>query len=132
MIATTDPCPCGSARRYGACCGPLHEGEPAPTAEALMRSRYAAFALGLEPYLLRTWHARTRPERIDADAVRWRSLVILDTAAGGPQDATGEVEFLALGTEDDATIELRERSRFVRRGGRWQYLDGDVIEPSTH
>lgn len=124
----TAPCPCGSGARYAACCGPLHDGEPAASAEALMRSRFAAFALGLDDYLLRSWHARTRPAALDtaADGIRWRSLEILDVVDGGPDDAAGEVEFLARGEGPDGPIELRERSRFVRRGGRWQYLDGEL------
>src|SRR4051794_32459438 len=51
-------CPCHSGLRYGACCGPFHEGaEAAATPEALMRSRYAAFSLGLGAYLVRTLHS---------------------------------------------------------------------------
>lgn len=47
----TDPCPCGAGLPLAKCCGRLHarfaaDGAlTAPTAEALMRSRYAAFAL---------------------------------------------------------------------------------------
>ncbi len=58
-------CPCGSERAYAACCGPWHAGAPAPTAEALMRSRYTAFVMELEPYLLATWHPGTRPPSLD-------------------------------------------------------------------
>ena len=51
------PCPCGSGRAFGACCGPALSGErPAPTAEALMRSRYTAFTLRDTAYLLASWH----------------------------------------------------------------------------
>ena len=51
------PCPCGSTDGYHVCCGPLHNGERhAETAEELMRSRYAAYALGNADYLFRTWH----------------------------------------------------------------------------
>ena len=46
-------CPCGSGDDYDACCGRLHAGAPAPTAEALMRARYSAFAVGDLGYLLR-------------------------------------------------------------------------------
>ena len=51
-------CPCGSGKSYAVCCGLLHTGAAAPTAEALMRSRYSAYGLGLEPYLLATWQDR--------------------------------------------------------------------------
>ena len=37
-------CPCGSGLAYEACCGPIIAGAPAATAEALMRSRYSAYA----------------------------------------------------------------------------------------
>ncbi|WP_275423743.1 YchJ family protein, partial [Virgisporangium ochraceum] len=57
-------CPCGGGP-YAACCGPAHGGAPAATAEALMRSRYSAFALGDADYLLRTWHPTTRPRSPD-------------------------------------------------------------------
>ena len=54
-------CPCGSGLATPACCGRWHAGVAAPSAEALMRSRYSAYVLGLEPYLLASWHASTRP-----------------------------------------------------------------------
>lgn len=81
-----------------------------------MRSRYSAYALGDTDYVWRTWHPRTRPERVEPDpATRWTGLEILE--------ATGEVvEFMARHTKGD----LHERSRFARRAGRWFYLDGDV------
>jgi hypothetical protein len=54
-------CPCGLGDDYASCCGRLHAGAPAPTAESLMRSRYSAFAVGDVGYLLRTWHPSSRP-----------------------------------------------------------------------
>jgi SEC-C motif-containing protein len=89
-----------------------------------MRSRYAAYVVGDADYVLRTWHPRTRPTSLDlADAPQWRGLTVLATADGREGDATGEVEFEASfpgGT-------LHERSRFVRRAGRWVYVDGDQL-----
>ncbi|MCO1655593.1 YchJ family protein [Pseudonocardia humida] len=121
-------CPCGSGERYGACCGPAHAGTPAPTAEALMRSRYSAFALGLGSYLLASWHPSTRPADLDLDdAVTWRRLQIVDTVAGGADDAEGEVEFRAAFRTPTGAGLLHERSRFVREDGRWRYLTGDVL-----
>ena len=124
-------CPCGSGDPFGGCCAPLLRGEPAPTAERLMRSRYTAFCLGEVDHLARTWHPRTRPARIDADpALRWMSLEVLDVEAGGVSDAVGAVEFIATWSDGDGAGTtrgtLRERSRFVRRGARWVYLDGEV------
>ena len=126
----TDRCPCSSGETYGACCGPLHRGERlAPTAEALMRSRYSAFAVGDAAYLRSTWHASTRPGALELDADQeWRRLDVHATRAGGPFDDAGTVEFTAS-YRDAATGgrgRLHEASRFVREGGVWFYVDGDV------
>jgi SEC-C motif domain protein len=126
-VTEVGACPCGSGEPYAACCGPAHAGAPVPTAEALMRSRYSAFALGLGPYLLATWHPATRPADLDLETeVTWRRLQIVDTAAGGAGDAEGEVEFRASYRAPTGSGLLHERSRFVRADGRWTYLDGDV------
>ena len=118
-------CPCGSGLAYAACCGPIHAGEPAPTAEALMRSRFSAFARGDAPYLLRSWHPSTRPAVLALEPeVVWRRLQLVDTDDGGPDDAEGVVEFRASYRSPDGAGLLHERSRFVRHEGRWVYLDG--------
>lgn len=84
-----------------------------------MRSRYAAYAVGELGYVFRTWHPRTRPADIDSSGLVWTGLTIVD--------ATGdEVEFVASYLGPDGPGELRERSRFEQRGGRWVYVDGDV------
>lgn len=97
------------------------------TAEALMRSRFAAFKRADRDWLLRTWHSSTRPEDLDlSDNPRWRGLQILDTVDGGATDATGVVEFRASWIADGELGILQERSRFVREDGRWYYVDGEV------
>ncbi|MEV7974746.1 YchJ family protein [Streptomyces sp. NPDC086519] len=115
-------CPCGLAETYERCCGRFHRGEAAaPTAETLMRSRYSAFVKRDEPYLLRTWHPRTRPARLDLDpGMRWTGLEILATTDGSPFHSTGTVTFRASYRGGS----LQERSRFERVGGAWVYLDG--------
>jgi SEC-C motif-containing protein len=89
-----------------------------------MRSRYTAFALGNEEYLLTSWHPLTRPSDIDLDAdQRWERLDIIASARVGDE---GTVTFRAhwrLGAERGV---LEETSRFRRQRGRWYYLDGDV------
>ncbi|WP_125776564.1 YchJ family protein [Antribacter gilvus] len=118
-------CPCNSGDTYGDCCGRLHRGGAAATAEALMRSRYSAFVVRDADYLLATWHPSTRPDPLDlTDDPQWRRLEILATEAGGPFDATGVVEFSARYRSGPERGELHEVSRFVREGGRWFYLDG--------
>lgn len=121
-----DSCPCGGAR-YDACCGALHRGaRQAATAEELMRSRYAAYAVGEPAHLFRTWHPRTRPRDVTTDrGLRWTGLRILDTVAGGAADATGVVEFEATFDAATGPGRVHERSAFSRRASRWVY-DGPV------
>jgi SEC-C motif-containing protein len=124
---TTERCPCLSGNPYDECCGPLHAGAPAPTAERLMRSRFSAFALGLPRYLLDSWHPSTRPASLDLDPEqRWTRLDILATRSGGPFDSSGTVAFRAWWRSDTERGILEETSEFVRESGRWYYVDGVV------
>lgn len=108
------------------CCEPFHTSHAeAPTAEALMRSRYSAFALGRDDYLWRTWHPRTRPEHVSLDDTSWTGLEILDVVDGTERDQAGIVEFVAHYRDGRGALTLHERSRFERRGRRWMYVDGD-------
>jgi SEC-C motif-containing protein len=117
-------CPCGTGLRFGECCGPFLAGRAtAPTAVQLMRSRYTAFAVGDEGYLLATWHPSTRPTTLELDpAIAWRSLEVVRTVRGGPLDRDGLVEFVARYAVDGERGALRETSRFVRED-RWRYVD---------
>ena len=121
-------CPCDSGLRYDACCGRLHRRESeASTAEELMRSRYAAYAVEHLDHVFRTWHPRTRPERIEPDpTLTWTGLTVLDVVAGGPGDDAGEVEFEAAYERAGTPGRRHERSRFERRRGRWVYIDGQT------
>ncbi|MFE1509273.1 YchJ family protein [Streptomyces sp. NPDC058726] len=122
---TARSCPCGLPEAYEACCGRFHAGASAPTAERLMRSRYCAFVRRDGAYLLRTWHPRTRPERIDFDAgMRWTGLEIIETGDGSAFHSTGTVTFRASYRGGS----LHERSRFERAGGAWVYVDGDFLD----
>lgn len=126
-------CPCGSGRDYAACCGPYHDGAVVPNAEALMRSRYSAFVMGDEAYLRQTWAVENLPDEplLDA-AVKWLGLTILSTEAGGEQDQTGVVTFVARYKINGRAGRMQERSRFVREQGLWRYLDGEVSDTATH
>nr|WP_107097978.1 YchJ family metal-binding protein [Streptomyces atriruber] len=123
-------CPCGHPRPYEKCCGRLHRGEAAATTpEELMRSRYCAFAVRDEGYLLRTWHRRTRPPRVEFDpALRWVGLEIEDTTEGSAFHTTGTVTFRARYTDGGRPDALHEQSRFERVDGAWVYVDGTFIE----
>jgi SEC-C motif-containing protein len=112
-------CPCGLAPAYEQCCGRFHGGEVAPTPELLMRSRFTAFALGDEAYLLRTWHPSTRPESLDVDpALRWSRLEVAGT--------TGTtVHFRAYYKVGGRGGVQEENSTFVPDGVGWLYLRGE-------
>ena len=119
-------CPCGSALVYEKCCGRYHAGEVAPTAEVLMRSRYTAFVMQNEQYLLDTWYAAKRPPSIPFEAgTKWLGLTIKDKKQ--IDDDHAEVEFIARYRVGGASAQRgHERSRFVRENGRWFYVDGAV------
>ena len=132
-MKSQSPCPCGmvvakAALPYRDCCGRwLDSATPAPDAQALMRSRYTAFALERADHLLATWHASQRPSSIQFEpGVKWLGLEVRSHSATG--EATAEVEFVArqkpLGA---AALRLHERSRFVREQGQWLYVDGDAL-----
>jgi len=113
-----------------ACCGRyLDAGERPDSAEQLMRSRYTAYCLGREHYLLESWHPSTRPRLLNLTAepaVQWIGLKILHATAGASQDAAGTVEFVARCKRNGKAQRLHEVSRFVRENGRWYYLDADT------
>lgn len=117
-------CPCTSGLTFGECCGRwIVDGLPAPTAVQLMRSRFTAFAIADDRYLLATWHASTRPDELDLDqTIRWTRLDILRTEQGGPLERTGVVEFAAYYRHDGERGIQQEVSSFLREGGRWSYV----------
>lgn len=129
--ASDNSCPCGSGVPYADCCGPFHRGMGlAPTPEALMRSRYSAFARGEIDHLLATSHPvlHAPDERaVLAEAcrtTRWLALRILDAPA--PDGDRGTVEFAAW-YDGKPVGQLRERSEFVREQGRWLYRAGTIL-----
>ncbi|KAA9110883.1 YchJ family protein [Microbacterium rhizomatis] len=126
-VRDADACPCASGAAFGSCCAPALRGTPAPTAEAVMRSRYTAFFIGDAGYLADSWHPGTRPDDIALDpALRWQGLTIVDVQGGAEGDTRGSVEFRARWRDGSESGELCERSRFVRQSERWWYLDGKV------
>ncbi len=124
---STDPCPCGSRLGFVDCCAPLLSGgTAAPTAEALMRSRYTAYVLGHAGYLLDSWHPERRPESLELDGGQnWLGLKIIHTENGGERDEQGLVEFVARFKIAGRGHRLHEISRFTRLNERWYYLDGE-------
>lgn len=147
----TQPCPCGSRRKYARCCGQYLEGaKVAPTAEALMRSRYTAFYIGNTEYLVATHHPEHRADNEQETLqqsmhnTRWTNLIVLKTQKGQKKDKTGTVEFVAAYQNTAATLaatkletdspsrqiaQLHEKSQFIREHGQWFYTQGDQLPP---
>ena len=122
-------CPCGSGHGLEACCAPFHAGMRAPDAERLMRSRYSAYVLGLEDYLLATWHPSTCPAALELDATPRPHWLGLAVKAHALQDEThSTVEFVARYKLNGRAFRLHETSRFEKVDGRWLYVDGEIRE----
>lgn len=124
-------CPCGSNKDYKKCCGYFHDKSGYPsTAESLMRSRYSAYVLSKEKYLLYTWHKSKKPKSLtfNSDGFRWLGLEILDKRAGEESDLTGVVEFKAKYSSPLGAGCVHEISNFVRENSKWFYVDGIIIE----
>lgn len=90
-----------------------------------MRSRYSAYVLKLEDYLLASWHPDTRPSELDlaADGSKWLGLEVKKHLQQDERHAS--VEFVARYRIAGKGYRLHEISRFVCEGGRWYYRDGD-------
>ncbi|CAN5363272.1 YchJ family protein [soil metagenome] len=129
-------CPCHSGARYAACCAPFHEGSALPeTPEALMRSRFAGFALGLGEYLVTTLATPHEDRPLEPvalarelsrakDRQRFLGLRIVHHAMNGD---LGEVLFVARVFERGEDQTFAELSQFVRESGRWGYASGILI-----
>ena len=117
-------CPCGSGSPYPACCGRFHSGAAtAPTAEALMRSRYSAYARRDADYLRRTWHPATRPKRLEFEpSLVWTRLEVRFTTGGTLFDTEGTVLFEAHYSDSGRAGFMTENSRFVKEDGQWLYV----------
>jgi SEC-C motif-containing protein len=100
-----------------------------------MRSRYAAFALGLGAYLVSTL-AASHPDRalpreelerslsFAKQRQRYSGLRILEATSDG---ARGEVLFFARIFERGQDLSFAELSDFVREGAAWRYAEGIAL-----
>ncbi|WP_285422628.1 YchJ family protein [Pseudomonas sp. efr-133-TYG-103a] len=130
-------CPCGSGNLLVACCGRYHAGQPAPCAEALMRSRYSAYVLGLIDYLLAT----TLPAQqhgLDRDSIRqwsaqstWLGLEVESAELLGGKPEHAFVTFVARWHDATGEHSHREKSAFVQNQGRWYFIDPTVSLKTT-
>jgi len=130
-MTNPETCPCQSGKAFADCCGPYLSGEKAaPTPEALMRSRYSAFATGNIDYLEESLLPGTRGD-FDREAAaewarssEWTGLHIRSTTGGGEGDTKGDVEFVALFRQNGQDRVHHETGSFEKQDGRWYYVDG--------
>lgn len=137
-MASNPPCPCCSGQRYRECCAPYHRGEAEPPhAEALMRSRYSAFALREVGYLWKTLHPehpdRQRPEeqalrelRAVANSHQYPRLQVLGVQPPD-ESAVARVLFLARVSRLGKDLSFVERSDFRNDGTGWRYAGGMAL-----
>ena len=129
---STAICPCGSGNLLDACCGHYHAGHPAPCAEALMRSRYSAYVLGLIDYLVATTlpaqQAGLDRQSISAWSAQstWLGLDVESSEVFGGQPEHAFVTFTARWHDSQGEHSHRERSSFVQNAGRWYFIDPTV------
>ena len=121
-----EKCPCGVGASYLSCCAQLHHGQrEAETPEQLMRARYSAYARCDAAYLLKTWSLETRPADLgDLGDRQWLGLILED--APPPKGDEGIVQFTARFKQRASEASLRERSHFLKSGGRWFYVKGEI------
>lgn len=132
-------CPCGSGIAYAECCEPYIKGEKiAPTAEALMRSRYTAYANTEMDYIFETTHEEQRTDYDGAGAKEWsessewHGLEVFEVTAGGENDTEGAVEFMAHFTQNGERLVHHERAIFKKEeDGKWYFFDGQPVAPQT-
>ena len=121
-------CPCGSQKTHLHCCEPLHKGQPATTAEALMRSRFCAYYLNNVDYLLESVSPRQREALTQSgilaqkETTEWTRLEILRTEAGSKTDKTGIVEFKAWYRDGAGESAYHEVSDFIKENDRWYFV----------
>ena len=134
-------CSCGVGRDYASCCAPIVTGlRPAPTAVALMRARYSAYVHVAIDFL----HDSLAPEgrstfdRPSAEAwakgATWQGLEIVSTEAGGVNDSTGSVEFVARFSQNGQDVTHAEVATFRKENGVWLFVDGSApkAKPFQH
>ena len=134
---TTELCPCGSNLAYSECCEPIiRETKLASTPEALMRSRYTAFAKQEVAWLKDSLEPSQRND-FDEPAViewsnksEWLGLDIRRLEKGGPNDSVGFVEFVATFKQEGVQRDHHELGEFRKVDGRWYFYDGKSVKPA--
>ena len=132
-------CFCGSGNTFEQCCKPIIDGtQPAPTAQALMQSRYSAYVIVASQYLIDSTHISQRAKYSKADIeawakeCHWQKLEIIDCKKGLSDDSVGEVEFKAYYQDSKNILQIHhEKSVFKKENGNWFYVNGTIIPSKT-
>lgn len=126
-------CPCCSGKDFEDCCQPHIAAQSAPTALALMRSRYSAYTVANGDYLMGTTHSSTRQGYQKEDLEKWgrdnqwTKLEIVSVEHGRINDDKGIVEFKAYFEDAQGQAHVHhERSNFIQENGKWYYVDGKI------
>lgn len=134
MINNPSACPCGSEKQYNNCCLPLINLQTyAASPEALMRSRFSAYAKLNYQYVLNTYAKEARSKLTIAqlksgnESTKWLKLEVLSAFSDNNE---GEVEFIAYYQIHKDFYCMHERSRFILEEGQWRYLNGDMLNKS--
>lgn len=118
-------CPCGSTISFEDCCQKYIDGtQKAPTALALMKSRYSAHATQQADYLWNTTHGSQRQYYTKLDILNWaitnewQKLEIISATEN-------TVEFKAYFLDENKQNQIHhEFSTFKNENGSWFYVDG--------
>jgi len=132
-------CPCGSSLSFSECCELYIKGEKkAPTADILLRSRYAAYVKTEVDYIIRTTHPDQRKQGLESEIREWSNktvwhqLKIVNITDGSKEDKTGFVEFIAEYSENGKQVEHHELAEFRQENGIWFFWDGSPPKPKQY
>ncbi len=120
-------CPCCSGRIYGECCAPCFKGMHPLTAEALMRSRYTAYASGFVDYILETTYGSPPDTQQVLDFCEHTQFIKLEVLCSKEVGLTATVVFIAHLKQHQQSITFTERSAFLKENGRWLYISGETF-----
>lgn len=122
-------CPCCSGKLYKECCKPYHDKKNAPTAEALMRSRFSAFAIPNGDYLMETTLPGKRKLHNTEDLQEWGEINEWTKLEIVRTPSIKQVEFKAFYTDENGKPQLHhELSLFVKVDDRWYYVSGEFLD----
>ena len=135
----SEKCPCCSGKLYSECCEPIIKGAvKAETPEALMRSRYSAYAKAEIDHLVEST-APSQRESIDREEMRlwaerstWLGLEIIEAPVPAADETTGFVEFIARYTDRDTPLEHHERAAFSKIRNEWFFYDGKLVQQKPY